>query len=122
MLLTSGRPPWDHQAVHTDQPFYSAVGRKLCQQRERCGLTQEDLAGKVGLTRTSITNIEKGRQRVLLHTFIDIVSALGVLPVDLLPVPSAPSQQIEELLRGRSKKEREFVSAVMSSIDDDRRP
>ncbi len=108
--------------MHTDQPFYSAVGRKLCQQRERCGLTQEDLAGKVGLTRTSITNIEKGRQRVLLHTFIDIVSALGVLPVDLLPVPSAPSQQIEELLRGRSKKEREFVSAVMSSIDDDRRP
>ena len=113
-----GALTWDDSLVHAEQLFYSGLGRKLCQQRERCGFTQEDLAAKIGLTRTSITNIEKGRQRILLHTFIDLATSLGVHPEDLLPATVVPLQEIEDLLRGRSKKEREFVAAVMSSVDD----
>lgn len=48
-------------------------------------MTQEALASAIKLTRSSITNIEAGRQRMLLETFIEIAEALDVAPEDLLP-------------------------------------
>lgn len=64
--------------------FYAAVGRQIA--RARAGqLTQEALAVKAALTRTSIINIEKGRQQILLHTLVDISRALQVSISDLLP-------------------------------------
>ncbi len=42
------------------------------------GMTQSELATAVGLTRTSITNIEKGRQKLLVHTLLDIALSLDV--------------------------------------------
>jgi transcriptional regulator with XRE-family HTH domain len=60
---------------------------------EGTGLTQEALASQVSLTRTSITNIEKGRQKFLLHTLFDIASALGVPPGTRLPQEAQEGQQ-----------------------------
>jgi transcriptional regulator with XRE-family HTH domain len=65
--------------------FYAEVGRRVRQARERVGLTQEDLAARVSLSRTSVTNIEKGRQKLLLHTLYGLAAALQVSPVALLP-------------------------------------
>lgn len=48
-------------------------------------MTQEELGRQVGLTRTSITNIERGRQRVQVHTLYAIAGALRVQPAELLP-------------------------------------
>jgi transcriptional regulator with XRE-family HTH domain len=39
----------------------------------------------VALSRTSVTNIEKGRQKMMLHTLWQFASALGVDPTVLLP-------------------------------------
>lgn len=44
-----------------------AMGAKIRIVREALGLTQDDLATRVGLNRTSVTNIEAGRQRLILH-------------------------------------------------------
>ena len=52
--------------------FYKAVGQLVRAARDKAGLTQNALASRLGLTRTSVTNIEKGRQKVLLHTFCDL--------------------------------------------------
>ncbi len=49
----------------------------------------------VGLTRTSVTNIEKGRQKVRLDTLYDIAEVLGESPQDLLP--NASDGRIEKL-------------------------
>ena len=48
-------------------------------------MTQSKLGDLVGLSRTSITNIEKGRQHVALHQVFAIASALRVSPSALLP-------------------------------------
>jgi transcriptional regulator with XRE-family HTH domain len=86
--IHSVRPPHQNKA---DAPFatgqfYKEVGLRIRQARKKAdNLTQEALAVSVGLTRTSLTNIEKGRQKVLLHTFTEIASALGIDPLDLLP-------------------------------------
>lgn len=56
------------------------------------GMTQEKLGLLVGLSRTSITNIEKGRQHVLLHQVFAIASALKAPPEALLPEVISPSE------------------------------
>ncbi len=51
--------------------FYENVGENIRSYRTRNDLTQEQVAKKVGLSRASIVNIEKGRQRPtlrLMHT------------------------------------------------------
>ena len=53
-------------------------------------MTQFRLGMLVGLSRTSITNIEKGRQHVSLHHVYRIADALGIAPDKLLPAPLRP--------------------------------
>jgi len=67
------------------EPVYQAVGQRIREARVRRQMTQDALATAVSLTRTSITNIEKGRQKVLLHTFLEIAEHLEVDPTTLLP-------------------------------------
>ena len=65
--------------------LYEEFGNELRAARGGSGLTQEQLAGQVGLTRTSITNIEAGRQQVSLHQLFQLAAAVGKRPADLLP-------------------------------------
>jgi transcriptional regulator with XRE-family HTH domain len=46
---------------------YKRFGRNLRNVRLACGLSHQKLADRVGLDRTSIVNIEAGRQRILLN-------------------------------------------------------
>ena len=48
-------------------------------------MTQEQLAAKLRLTRTSITNIERGRQHIQLHVLYRLARSLEVEVLDLLP-------------------------------------
>lgn len=98
------------------QAFYAEVGRRIRQAREARGLTQEALADLVSLTRTSVTNIEKGRQKFLAHTLIDLAAALRVAPVTLLPESApTPEEELDELLKERSRAERDWIKAVVGS-------
>ena len=65
--------------------IYKKFGRRLRDARKAAELTQEALADRVGLSRTSITNIEKGRQRIPLHALFLLAPAVGVPPPALLP-------------------------------------
>ena len=95
--------------------FYSAVGRRIAERRnaERPNgrMTQKALAAKARLTRTSIINIEKGRQQILLHTLVDIANALQISPVELIP----ELESIDTLLRDKSQKGREWIKASTAS-------
>jgi transcriptional regulator with XRE-family HTH domain len=74
------------------ETLYAEFGRRVKQLRERQGLTQVRLAEALGMSRTSITNIEVGRQRVLLHQLLRLAEILKVHPVDLLP-PHADARE-----------------------------
>lgn len=66
------------------EPVYIMFGARLGIVREALGLTQDDLGKKSGLSRTSICNIEAGKQRVLLGDVKRFADALGVPPKSLL--------------------------------------
>jgi len=60
-------------------------GRLLRQRRKELKLSQKDFARAVGLSRTSVTNIESGRQPVSLPSLYVMAEALQVDVADLLP-------------------------------------
>lgn len=77
--------------ISISQPeIYRLVGQKIRGERKRRKLTQEELATLVQLKRTSITNIEKGKQKLLLHTLIQIAAALNLAPHTLLSSFESP--------------------------------
>lgn len=68
-----------------DSSIYVDIGHKVKVQREKLGISQGDLASVTGLTRTSITNLEAGRQRTPIHVLCKIAGALNVKVSALLP-------------------------------------
>ena len=66
--------------------FDVEFGERVRSARLDARLTQEDLAQRVGLSRTSVVNIEHGRQGVYLRFLIPLANALECSAVSLLPL------------------------------------
>lgn len=66
------------------EPVYRLLAARVEHLRTTLGMSQQQLADRVGLQRTSIVNFEKGRQRILLDDVEDFAKALGVTPKHLL--------------------------------------
>lgn len=68
--------------------LYQEIGKRIRNYREQKKWTQEELADRVNRSRTSITNIEQGKQRFQIHSLYEIADTLGITPLDLLPPPT----------------------------------
>jgi transcriptional regulator with XRE-family HTH domain len=66
------------------EPVYRQFGSKLESLRSTLGITQEEVAKRVGLKRTSVVNIEAGKQRVLLDDVEKFAGAFGISPKALM--------------------------------------
>ncbi|WP_053961256.1 helix-turn-helix domain-containing protein [Sulfobacillus thermosulfidooxidans] len=77
--------------------MYPRIGHRIRELRESHGLTQGQLAEQVNLTRTSIVNIEQGRQKVMIHTLYQLAMVFNVPVADLLPAfdESSPLVQVK---------------------------
>ncbi len=58
-------------------------GARVRQERERQGISQEDLADRAGLHRTYLGGVERGERNVGLLNILRIARALGVPPTAL---------------------------------------
>lgn len=99
--------------------FYEEIGRRIrdARRRRKPPLTQEELAKEVSLTRTSITNVEKGRQKFLLHTLADIAAALQVHPASLLPESDGDgAKQLERALKDRPNSEKQWIKSTVAAV------
>lgn len=104
------------------ESFYKEFGRLLRDARGRADprITQKQLADRVGLSRTSITNIELGKQHIPLHVLFALAGAVGLKPSELLPdhrfvsaSAAALASQVDQLQLSSTTKEllRRNVSA-----------
>lgn len=93
--------------MNCPEKVYADFGLRVAARRKSLNMTQADLARKIGLVRASVANIETGRQRVLLHTFLDICDTLGFGPAVALGIPSsmalfgsgpAPKAEVDRIL------------------------
>lgn len=81
--------PWIQRRINgmkaDGDSLYRLIGTRLKECRGKSNLTQEQLASRVGFERTSITNIEKGRQRLSLHALYEICFVLQIEVGSILP-------------------------------------
>jgi transcriptional regulator with XRE-family HTH domain len=78
----------DTTSPRDDGDLHTALGKKIRQQRQSSGLTQAELADRLSISRTSLTNVELGRQRLLVDQLYKMADVLNTRPQDLLPQPS----------------------------------
>jgi len=65
--------------------LYLELGVRVRRRRETLGIRQEDLAAAVGVSRSSIANIERGEQHAPVHVLLGLAEALKVEMGELLP-------------------------------------
>lgn len=61
-----------------------ALGNAVYRQRMKLGISQEDLAGQVGLDRTYVSGIERGIRNPTLLVLLRLAQALAVPVAQLL--------------------------------------
>src|SRR5690242_18988974 len=103
------------ESMHDAGAFNRKVGEKIRAKRQERGVSQEALATVLGLKRPSLSNIEKGRQNILLHTIWGIAETLNVNVSELLPdrILSEPKGPAD--LGALTKGVRAFVDAGIKS-------
>ncbi len=98
--------------------FYRQLGQRLQRARKSSGMSQAQLAAQLGLSRTRVTNIEKGTQPLQVHTLVKAARALNVLVDDLLPDDDATAAERTGLYEGMSPDEVEWVARHLSRASD----
>jgi transcriptional regulator with XRE-family HTH domain len=108
--------------------LYPAIGADLRDLRNQRGLTQQQVAKTIGLTRSSIANIERGMQHLPLHNWVAICQALGADPADVIsralkgvgpavePLPSQGDKKTATLRRRLENAQRE-ITALLTSLE-----
>jgi len=66
--------------------LYALIGEQLKRARVNSGIPQSRLADAIGHLRTSISNIEGGRQRPPLHVLYELCYHVGIEVVSILPL------------------------------------
>jgi transcriptional regulator with XRE-family HTH domain len=62
-------------------------------RRDRLGISQEELAGRAGLHRTYISDVERGARNVSLESIHRLAGALGVSVADLFSRSEPPAEE-----------------------------
>ena len=82
-LVASSSPPYTPYPMHPPMLKTALVRNSVQRRRLERGMTQEQLATRVGVTRHTIINIERGRTRPSILLAYRIADALSTTVTDL---------------------------------------
>lgn len=100
--------------------LYRLIGERV--RSRRGSLTQNELAERVGLGRTSITNLESGTQRMPLHYLWRIAEALGCEVAELIPTHEELEDQGSRIALGLTGASGSLTEAYIHSHLPDNGP
>lgn len=89
------------KSTHT--PHYRALREKLVELREVSGLTQRQLADKLGREHSFVWRIEKGERRLDIVEFYWVCEALGQKPAEVFKDLTAQFKACEKELRSKKR-------------------
>lgn len=102
--------------------LYILIGRQVRDYRSTANLTQTQLAMKLGLTRTSITNIEKGIQRTPLHVIYKLCVYFDLDLSKFLPAITDVTKEVDEKrivhIGNKTEKTGEKTAAVIEKLTE----
>ncbi len=95
---------------------------RIRELREAAGLTQQNLADRIQVSKVTISELERDKMRLDIHYMRRISRALGVLPADLLQDVDNPhrlsteEQQVVERLRQMTAVQRRTIVNLTEMI------
>jgi transcriptional regulator with XRE-family HTH domain len=100
--------------------FYRELGRRLHTARKEKRISQEAIGNAAGLTRSSIANIEKGRQPVQVHALCRMAAAIGIEITEL--IPKIPKVSLDHLPNDLRPEERKSMLRILAAAATERPP
>lgn len=65
--------------------LYESIGNNIRCIRKQRGMHHNEVAEAIGVTRASVVNIEKGRQRISIDKLLKLCELFGCNAMDILP-------------------------------------
>ena len=98
-------------------PILSAQIKEI---RKRRGKTQADLAEKIDLSPTEISNIERGKNSISFNTLVNLCRELDVCPCQLLSgaIKDTVEENIIDLVHELNQNEREILYKLLVTYVD----
>lgn len=102
---------------------YYAIGQRIRKIRKARGLSQEQLAEKVGISTTHMSHIETANTKLSLSVFVDIAEALEIQTDALLYDHSGASvsqslDELSELLERCDAKQARIITEVAKATKE----
>lgn len=100
--------------------FYK-IGQQIRKFRKAQGLSQEELAEKIGISTTHMSHIETGNTKLSLSVFVDIANALNVQTDDLLDereivATARANRELSEILDDCSPEQLNIIADVVKAM------
>lgn len=92
---------------------YKSIGRQLQLAREEAGLSQEQLAARVGCSQSTLSNYEKGKRRIYLAQLEKIAEVLQK-PIDHF---MQPVQERPDAVEGGIGPESEDIMTMLKAME-----
>jgi transcriptional regulator with XRE-family HTH domain len=104
----------------TQNAIYEELGKRIKAAREKEGISQDAVAKYLDLSRVSISNIEVGKQKLQLHTLLDLVKLLHITLEDLLsPLGRFLDNDVSEASEKRIHDSLNSPHSSQKDIEDD---
>lgn len=101
-----------------------SVGLRIRTYRQRCGMTQEELAEKAEVHHTYIGQVERGEKNLTIVTLEKILSALGVTfteffeHLDFCKSNETTASQCYDIINSKSPSQQEKIYRLLCDIDE----
>jgi transcriptional regulator with XRE-family HTH domain len=113
LIHTSARPKEITFMVGSSSLSASSLGERLRQARNKIGLTQQQVAQQLNITRVAYGHYERGAREVALDQLPALAQVLGTSVEDLLGLSPGPANVGEDRLlkafRRLSQEQKRFV-------------
>ena len=98
--------------------IYPLIGRRIQQRRAERQFTQEQLGSRLDppVTRASIANIESGKQRLLVHTLLQLARLLEVSVEHLLPGPPVARASEQRAIESELRRKLDLPSRAAKAL------
>lgn len=91
------------------------IGKRISNFRKANGYTQAELAERIDLSVTEISNIERGKNNLSFNTLINLCKELDVCPCQLLSgaIKDTVDDNIIDLIRELTRQEKETIFKLL---------
>jgi len=128
-MLATPPLPLDVAMAASDRAFYEKLGQRLAERRKARGITQVQLAERLGVAQQTLAHYEGGTVRIAIATLADAAQALDTTVETLIgsaaakaggkrgPAPKIQQQleQIEALPKAKQRAIAQVLDSMLAS-------